>query len=298
MKDMMIIFLVAFLSVWVSSAAFAQDDLLKLAEASDSAKKEKVSATFKATRLINGHTVETNGGGTLLFLISHRFGTLNSGAYNFWGLDQSTIRLALEYGVTNRFTIGVGRSSLEKTFDGFLKYKALQQAVGGSPVTITAFASTALKTLDWPENEANYEFAHRLTYSYQLLVARKFTERLSLQLAPTMVHRNLVETGGGETNVYALGAGGRFKLTKRTSFNAEYFYLLPGDVADTYKNSLSMGFDIETGGHVFQLMFTNSQGMIEKFFIPKNVGGWNTGDIYFGFNISRVFNLGKEKREW
>ncbi|RNI22728.1 hypothetical protein EFB08_21645 [Rufibacter latericius] len=297
---MKMIFLVAFLSVWATTRAWAQDDLLKLAEAGDSTRNENVRATFKATRLINGHTVETNGAGTLLFLISHRFGTLNSGAYNFWGLDQSTIRLALEYGITDRFTIGAGRSSLEKTFDGFLKYKVLQQKTTGSPVTVTAFTSVAVKTLDWSDPEKDFEFAHRLTYSHQLLVARKFTERLSLQLAPTVVHRNLVETGLGETDVYAVGAGGRFKLTKRVSFNAEYFYLLPGDTEETFKNSLSMGFDIETGGHVFQLMFTNSLGMIEKFFIPRNVGGWSTGDIYFGFNISRVFSLGKEKekREW
>ncbi|MBC3541049.1 hypothetical protein H7U12_15245 [Rufibacter sp. H-1] len=292
------IFLVAFLSVWCISTAAAQEDLLKLAQENDSARVEHISATFKATRLINGHTVETNGAGTLLFLISHRFGTLNSGAYNFWGLDQSTIRLALEYGVTDRFTVGAGRSSLEKTFDGFLKYKVLQQKTTGSPVTVTAFTSAAVKTQDWVDQEKDFEFAHRLTYTYQLLVARKFSDRLSLQLAPTVVHRNLVETGLGETRVYAMGAGGRFKLSKRTSFNAEYFYLLPDGAADQFKNSLSLGFDIETGGHVFQLMFTNSQGMIEKFFIPRNAGGWSSGDIYFGFNISRVFNLGKNKGEW
>ncbi|WP_242693077.1 DUF5777 family beta-barrel protein [Sabulibacter ruber] len=297
MKRWMKILGMAFLCVWATPTAFGQEDLLKLAQADDTLQTDKVTATFKTTRLINGHSVETNGAGTLLFLISHRFGTLNSGAYNFWGLDQSTIRLALEYGVTDRFTLGVGRSSLEKTFDGFLKYKLLQQQTNGFPVTVTAFTSAALKTLEWPDEEKAYVFAHRLTYAYQLLIARKFSERFSLQVAPTMVHRNLVETGFGEPNVYAVGAGGRFKLSKRTSFNAEYFYLLEG-ASDQFENSLSLGFDIETGGHVFQLMFTNSQGMIEKFFIPRNAGGWSSGDIYFGFNISRVFNLGKDKRDW
>ncbi|ALJ00153.1 DUF5777 family beta-barrel protein [Rufibacter tibetensis] len=300
MRTWKILFLMVFLYVGAKTDALAQTDtdLLKLAEANDSVTNEAVSATFKATRLINGHTVETNGAGSLLFLISHRFGTLNSGAYNFWGLDQATIRLALEYGITNRFTVGLGRSSLEKTYDGYLKYKVLQQKNTGSPVTVTAFTSVAVKTMDWADQEKNFEFAHRLTYSHQLLVARKFSERLSLQVAPTVVHRNLVETGLGETDVYAVGAGGRFKITKRTSFNAEYFYLLPGETADDFKNSLSLGVDIETGGHVFQLMLTNSQGMIEKFFIPRNTGGWSTGDIYFGFNVSRVFNLGKDRREW
>ncbi|WP_205502173.1 DUF5777 family beta-barrel protein [Rufibacter psychrotolerans] len=297
MKKWRKLVLVAFLSVWARNAA-AQDDLLQLAQAGDTLQPESVSATFKATRLVNGHTVETNGAGALLFLISHRFGTLNSGAYNFWGLDQSTIRLALEYGITNRFTVGAGRSSLEKTYDGFLKYKLLPQQTNGFPFTVTLFSSVALRTLDWPASEANYEFAHRLTYTYQALVARKFSERLSLQVAPTLVHRNLAETGFGEPDVFAVGAGGRFKLSKRLSFNAEYYYLVPGGAADAFKNSLSVGVDVETGGHVFQLMFTNAQGMVEKFFIPRNPGSWSSGDIYFGFNISRVFQLGKDKQSW
>ncbi|GAB2541597.1 DUF5777 family beta-barrel protein [Rufibacter soli] len=281
----------------LAHTAAAQDDLLKLAEAQDSSKGEPTLATFKGTRLVNGHTVETNGQGTLLFLISHRFGTLNSGAYNFWGLDQATIRLGLEYGVNDRLTVGIGRSSLEKTYDGFLKYRVAYQKPAGLPVSVTAFASTALKSLKWPEEETNHDFAHRLTYTYQVLIARKFSERLSLQVSPALVHRNLVETPSGETNVLAVGAGGKFKITKRTSFNAEYFYLLPGETADTYRNTLSLGVDIETGGHVFQLMATNAQGMIEKFFIPQNAGSWSNGDIYFGFNISRVFGL-KEKKGW
>ncbi|QHL89352.1 hypothetical protein GU926_05635 [Nibribacter ruber] len=272
----------------------AQDDLLKLAETQDSARTGHTTGTFKATRLLNGHTVQTNGAGALLFLISHRFGTLNSGAYEFWGLDQATIRLGLEYGLTDQLTVGVGRSSLEKTYDGFLKYKLLQQQEAGMPITLTLFTSTAIKTLEWFEPNVEEQFKYRLTYTFQALVARKLTDRVSLQVAPTLVHRNLVPLSTDENNVYAVGAGGRFKLTKRTTFNAEYFYLLPGATADQFRNSLSLGVDIETGGHVFQLMATNSQGMIEQFFIPSNAGSWSKGDIYFGFNISRVFQL-KEK---
>ena len=283
----------------LAPAVQAQDDLLSLAEAADSSDTCLVTSAFKATRLVNGHTVETNGQKELLFLISHRFGTLNSGAYNLFGLDQATIRLALEYGLTDRLTAGIGRSSLEKTYDGFLKYKLLrqQQGVRPVPVTVTLFSSVALNSLRNEDPERDVTFKSRLAYTHQLLVARKFSERLSVQLAPSLVHRNMVATRQDENNVYAVGAGGRFKLTKRTSFNAEYFYVLPGETADDYINALSLGFDIETGGHVFQLIFTNAQGMVEKFFIPQNTGVWSDGDIYFGFNISRVFSLKKEK-DW
>jgi hypothetical protein len=277
----------------VSVSAQAQDDLLKSLEtqATDSAGAEYVQATFKGTRVINGQSVETPGGGTLLFLISHRFGTLNSGAYNFFGLDQATIRLGLEYGLNDKLTVGVGRSSLEKTYDGFLKYRALRQSTGphAMPVSVTLFASSALTSLRFPDQERPAD--SRFTYTYQALIARKFSPSLSLQLMPTLVHRNFVETRAQQNDVYALGIAGRQKLTKRVALTAEYYYLLPGATADEFRNSLALGFDIETGGHVFQLHFTNSQGMIEKFFIPQTTGRWTKGDIYFGFNISRAFTL-------
>lgn len=287
--------LLLFTCLLFSVKVAAQDDLLTLAEA-DSAGTAYTAATFKATRIINGHSIETIPRQELLFLISHRFGTLNSGAYNFFGLDQATIRLALEYGLTNRLSIGTGRSSLQKTYDGYLKYKLLRQKEGSwmQPVTVTAFVSTAIQTLKFADPERDNFFSSRLAYTYQLLIARKFNPRLSLQVSPTVVHRNLVATVRDQNNVYALGVGSRYKITKRTSINAEYFYLLPGATADDNINSLSLGVDIETGGHVFQLHITNSQGMIEKFFIPQTQGKWSRGDIYFGFNISRVFDFNKD----
>lgn len=271
---------------------------MALAEAHDSAKLEEISSSFKATRLVNGHTVETNGEGELLFLISHRFGPLNSGAYELFGLDQATIRLALEYGLTDKLTIGAGRSSLEKTYDGFLKYRFLQQSQARQvPLTLTWLSGVVLTSLKWQNPEQRNLFSSRLAYTHQLLIARKMNQRLSLQLSPALLHRNLVKTRQDENNVYSVGAGGRFMLTKRTSFNAEYYYLLPGKTAEDFRNSLSLGFDIETGGHIFQLIFTNAQGVVEKLFIPQTIGAWSEGDIYFGFNISRVFQL-KEKQAW
>ncbi len=261
---------------------------------------ELTQATFKSVRLINGHSVETAGKNTLHFLIGHRFGTLNSGAYNFFGLDQGVIRLGLEYGITPNLTVGVGRSSNEKTFDGLLKYRALRQGTGPGtmPFTLTLLGTSALSTLKYTGTlKDDRPLRTRVTYTYQALLARKFSDGFSLQMMPTLVHRNLVISRTEQNNVMAVGIGGRQKLTKRLALTGEYYYVLPGATADDprYHNSLALGFDIETGGHVFQLHFTNSNGMIEKFFIPQTTGNFFKGDIYFGFNISRAFTVGNQK---
>lgn len=273
--------------------ARAQDLMQQLnALTADSLRRAYVEATFKGTRVINGHSVETPGHGSLVFLISHRFGRLNSGSYEFFGLDQATIRLGLEYGLTDRLAVGVGRSSLEKTVDGFVKYKLLRQSTGPGalPVSLTLLATSALTTLQF-EPAPERSTASRVTYTYQALLARKFSPALSVQLMPTLVHRNYVDLRRDQNNVLALGIAARQKLTKRFALTGEYYYLLPGATRDDFRNALALGFDIETGGHVFQLHFTNSQGMIEKFFIPQTQGNFFKGDIFFGFNISRSFQL-------
>ncbi|MBO2010540.1 hypothetical protein J4E00_15875 [Siccationidurans soli] len=277
--------------------AQAQTDLLSDLEkqTADSTKREVVAATFKGTHIINAQSIETPGHGTLAFLIQHRFGTLNSGAYEFFGLDQAVLRLSFEYGLTDRLAVGVGRSSIDKTFDGFLKYKALQQTTGSRamPVSVTLFASSAITTLKFntPANTTERSTASRLDYAYQVLIARKFSPSLSLQLMPTLIHRNYVPLDGMQNDVYSIGAGLRQKLTKRIALTADYFYLLPGYAADNYYNALGLGVDIETGGHVFQLHVTNAQGMTEKFFVPQTNGNFFDGDIYFGFTVARNFTV-------
>jgi hypothetical protein len=282
------------LGALMATPAQAQDDLLnQLEEQTPPATGSSVvDATFKSSRLINGHTIQTPGQGTMVFLISHRFGTLNSGAYNFFGLDQASIRLGLEYGLTDRLTVGIGRSSLEKTLDSFVKYKALRQTTGAHPmpVSVTLFASSALTTLKY-NDLVERTLTRRMTYAYQALIARKFSPELSLQLMPTLIHRNLVASEQDQHDVYAIGFGGRQKLTKRTSLNLEYYYLVPSNKPNEVRNSLAVGFDIETGGHVFQLHVTNSQGMIEKFFVANTQGNFFKGDLYFGFNVNRNFTL-------
>lgn len=286
---------------FLSFKALAQDDMISVLDSLDQLADRRgfVGGTFKGTRVVNGHSVETRAASDLDFIISHRFGTVNKGIYDLFGLDQATIRFGLDYGVTDRFTVGVGRSSLEKTYDGFLKYKLLRQTEknGKMPLTLVLFSSIAMNTTRFNQSEEWRGESSRLSYTYQLLIARKFSERFSLQVSPTLVHRNFVESKQDENDVYSTGFAGRFKLTKRVAITGEYFYVFPGETADNFKNAFSVGFDIETGGHIFQLHFTNSQGMIEKFFIPETTGSWSKKEVYIGFNISRIFTLRDKDKE-
>ncbi len=269
----------------------AQDDLLSLLEEEETV--DYVTASFKTNRVINLHSLENTAKGVLDFKIGHRFGFVNEGLSEFFGLDNATIRLGLDLGLTDNLAIGIGRSSFEKTVDGFVKYKLLRQSTGARymPVTAAVFSSLAIKTTPFQDPDRENLFSSRLFYSFQLIVGRKFNEGFSLQLSPTVVHRNLVETKADENDIFAIGIGARQKLTKRFSLNAEYIYVLPDQLSGEFRNSFSIGFDIETGGHVFQLHFTNSTSMIEKGFVTETVGNWLDGDIHFGFNISRVFTI-------
>ena len=287
----------AFLFFLCTLAIFAQDDLMNLLDQNSPKQINYTTATFKSTRVMNGHSIERMPAGQLDVRISHRFGQINTGGYNFYGLDQSNIHLSLEYGITNWLMVGVGRGEYEKTFDGFTKFSILRQSTGAKemPVSVSVLTSVAMKTLKFQNTAVTNYFTSRLSYVAQVLVARKISEALSVQLTPSYVHRNLVATELDPNDLFAMGAGARLKLTKRTSLNAEYYYLVNpiSYMSQKVYNPLSIGFDIETGGHVFQLFFTNSIGMIEKAFIGETTGTWTKGDIRFGFNISRVFTLKK-----
>lgn len=271
----------------------AQDDLLALL-GDEIAGPEYITAAFKTNRVINLHSLENTPANVMDLKISHRFGTLNQGIYELFGLDNASIRIGLDYGISDRLTVGAGRSSFQKTYDGFVKYTFIRQQRGQKNVPLTAalLATTAIQTLKWQDPDRENYFRSRMYYTYQLIVGKKFSENLSLQLSPTLVHRNLVSTREESNDVFALAAAGRIKLTRRVALNAEYAYVFPDQIAEDFRNSLSIGFDIETGGHVFQLHFTNSTSMIEKGFITETSGSWLDGDIHFGFNVSRVFTLG------
>jgi len=283
------------------------DDLSKMMEEEMASEPvtDYTTATFKTTRLINAHTNEQVAGGVLDMRISHRFGAINSGIQNFFGLDQAGMRVALEYGIFDWLMVGGGRSTYEKTYDSFLKAKLMRQSTGNRsrPLSINYFAAWQTKTIPFADpNRTNY-FTSNFFFVHQLIVARKFNESLSLMIAPTLVHRNLVATLNDPHDLFSVVLGGRIKLTRRMSLNAEYIYQLPGTQPDGTTNSFSLGFDLETGGHVFQFSFTNSPAMIERAFIHETRGSWGKGDIITGFNLSRVFTLkdprtrGKKKSE-
>ena len=277
------------LALFCSPIVKAQDDLFSLLEVEDT--PQEVTATFKGTRIINGQSVELPAKGNLQFLIEHRFGTINSGAYELWGLDQAQMRMSFDYGLTNTTAIGLARNSFQKTFEASIKSRLVRQKMnGGSPISITSYNAVFANSIRWANPERANLFSSRLSYAHQIMIARKFNSSLSLQLTPSLIHRNLVDKKDENNDCVALGIGGRYKLTKRVSLNTEYFYQFKR-LNELFENSLSIGFDIETGGHVFQLHVTNSQGMFERAFIGETTGKWSAGDLYFGFNISRVFGL-------
>jgi len=273
----------------------AQGDLLDLLDDDEAPEINYTSATFKSTRVVNGHSIERMPAGQLDFRIHHRFGRLNTGWYELWGLDQASMKLSFEYGLNDWLMLGLGRATFEKTYDGFAKVSLLRQSSGARtmPVSMSLLSSVVLSSLKWENPDRTNYFSSRLSYGYQVLVARKFSQRLSIQLMPTMVHRNLVPSVLDPNDLYAMGVGGRIKLSSRVSLNAEYYYVikLSDYYSEEFYNPLSIGFDIETGGHVFTLLFSNSLPMTEPGFIGQTTGRWLNGDIHFGFNLSRVFTL-------
>ncbi len=289
MKKYILITVLFFAFAAAAQTKTSTEDSLLLA--SGSGVSEEVEATFKSTRIVNAHSVQTVGRHSLDFRIMHRFGALNSGLYNLFGLDIASMRMGFEYGLSHRLMVGLGRSTEGKTYDGFLKYRIFIQHRGiknATPLSVTILGSTSYKTLKYG-NPRDTFWQGKVDYNLQLLAARKFNERFSLQLMPTWVHRNLVETIDQKNDIIAIGIGGRVKLNKRVAINFDYFYTSTNQLGKGYTNPLSIGIDIETGGHVFQLHFTNSRGMIEKQFIGETNGKWSKGDILFGFNLSRVF---------
>ncbi len=286
--------------LFLSNKLIAQDiDLFKMQEAQDKKdqanKRDLVTATFKTTRMVNGQSIENVGKGIMDLKISHRFGTVNTGAYNFFGLDQATMRIGMDYGITNRLMVGIGRSTFNKEFDGFLKFRILRQSTGrrSFPFSVSYVATSIYQSVKPAETTYQIYQTDHFFYVHQLIFARKFNDYFSLQLVPTLVHYNIVPLTTSENDLYSVGVGFRQRISKRVNLTGEYYYQI-NPVTGTY-NTLSLGFDIETGGHVFQLHFTNSTGINEKSVITETTGQWDKGDIHFGFNISRVFTIVKPK---
>lgn len=270
------------------------DDLEKMLAEDEKGKKEYVKNAFKSSRVINGHSMEMLGKGVLDLRILHRFGTLNSGWRDWFGLDNASMRLGFDYGVTKNLTLGFGRSTFNKEYDGFIKYRIAHQRKDGKglPLSILWVSGLTASTTLASDPRLN-PLKYRMGYYHQLIAGRKFGESFTLQISPTFVHRNLVELPTDKNDMFAIGIGARVKLTNRMALILDTHPILYGATTGTQFFPLAIGVDIETGGHVFQLHVTNTRGMNEKAFISETTQDWTKGQISFGFNLSRVFTIVK-----
>lgn len=291
--------LISFLLLYTMQAV-AQDDLLNMLQQETPTKPTPVYATFKSTRVINLQSNENMKAKHLDFRIQHRFGPIENGAYDLFGLDGAVIRLGFEYGITDRLMVGLGRSTVDKAYDGFLKYQLLQQQKNGMPIGLTLFGSTAINTIEWADPTRNNLFTSRLSYTAQAIITRKMNDALSLIVSPTMVHYNLVPDTKTPNDAFAVGIGASIRISRSIRFTAEYIPRLNGRDVPTlpngdpkYSDAIAFGVDIETGGHVFQLHFTNATGLIEQQFIARNANPIVGSQLRFGFNISRTFSFDK-----
>lgn len=285
----------AILTVISFTSVFAQVEFAQL-ENENLGKKEKVKAAFKSPRVIGGHSIEFLHPGTMDFRILHRFGSIDKGISDLFGLDQASMRMGFDFGILPNLMVGVGRSTYQKELDGFIKYAPWQQTTDGTiPLTVALVSGMTLNTMPWTDPSRKNFFSSRLAYYHQLLLGRKMNRQLTLQLSPTIVHTNLAASGIESNDVFALGIGGRYKVSNRVALMLDYFYNVNGIVKGINHNPLSVGVDIETGGHVFQLHFTNATGMNERAFINETTNSWDKAEIRYGFNLSRVFQIAKRK---
>ncbi|HMZ90531.1 MAG TPA: DUF5777 family beta-barrel protein [Chitinophagales bacterium] len=283
--------IVLLLLVGLNATAKAQDDLLSML-GDDSTTTEYVKNAFKSSRVINGQSMEMIPKGALDFRILHRFGEVSGGAYEFFGLDQASMRMGFDYGILKNLSVGVGRSTAQKELDGFVKYRILQQSTGAKvmPFSLVYVGGVTCNGMKWADTSVTNYFTSRLAFYNQLVIGRKFNESITLQLSPTFLHRNLVIYDADPSDIYSLGVGGRVKVTRRIALTGDYFYVFNNNDS-TAVNPLSIGVDIETGGHVFQLHFSNCVGMNERAFLLDTKGQWSKAEVRFGFNLSRIFQL-------
>lgn len=272
----------------VSCLSWAQDDLLEEIDMIPVQNDYEIAA-FKGLKIVNFETTKMVPQKRLFFVVSHRFGSIKSGIEEFFGLDQAVTRLNFIYGITDGINLGISRSSFEKTYESSLKLRVMQQSKNGSPFNIVSFNTLLLNGALEEDNLPGLTFEHRLSYAVQLLISRKMGQKLSLEAIPTFFHDNLVSLDEQDNSQYAIGFGGRYKISNRVSLNVDYGFHLNRADSSPFKDPLSVGVDIETGGHVFQLHFTNAQPMNINTFLNQATGDWGKADIYFGFNLLRIF---------
>jgi len=287
-----------FLALLFPICVFAQNDLLS--EIDTIKADNKVESAFKSLKIVNLESTKLAGKGDLYLVIAHRFDYVNQGFDDFFGIDNANTQIKFVYGIKDWLTVHVARSGFEETIDAAIKYRLISQEKEGFPLTIVGFNSIAVNAEMKEENYPKLEFENRLSYVTQLLVSRKFNDKLSLEIAPTYFHENTVKDILDENNnvilpnpqsndQFAIAMGGRYKFAKRWSFNMDYAAHLNRASQSVYKNPFSVGVDLETGGHIFQMHFTNSRAMHEAGYLGQTSGSWSEGEIAFGFNLVRVF---------
>lgn len=288
-------FLIPYLLFCLSASA--QDDaIFDELEALTEQENTEVIAAFKSTRVILGPSIERVQKKQLHFRVSHLFSPISLGYRELFGLDQLVnMNLSLEYGLNNRFQVGLARSNkADKTLMPNIKASLLRQSTGKNafPFYVSYFGSLDWKTNTYSSPAQNDYFVGRLDYVNMLLLARKFSPRLSVQLSPSWLHRNLTNSPSEPNDLFSLGVSGRYLLNDHLSFNWEYFHTYPSaEVIQAKYNPLSLGVDIETGGHVFQLYFSNASALHPGKFLMNQNGSFFDGTIQFGFSIMREFNL-------
>lgn len=289
--------LIVLLNATESVMAQQTDDLISLL-GKEKPKKERITNAFKSTKVINGHSMEFLAPGTMDFRILHRFGQIDKGYKNLFGLDQASMRMGFDFGIFQNLMFGFGRSTYKKELDGYIKFAPIRQATGSGsfPFTVAMVAGMTYNTSPFTDTAIKNYNTSRMAFYFQTIIGRKFSNAISLQVTPTMVHNNLVLLTSQPNDVYSIGVGGRIKFSKRMAFTFDYFKRITGLEEGVTYDPLSVGFDIETGGHVFQLHFSNSAGMNERAFITETTNRWDKAEIRFGFNLSRVFQIKKARK--
>lgn len=258
-------------------------------------KERPVPDIFWAGNVITHSSVTNVGKNIMNVTIMHSFGETNRGIDDLFGLDeQVNVRLGIDYGITDRLSVGFGRSSDEKVYDLRFKYNALRQMTDDSiPLDIAIKGGIGKTTA---ENQLN--FSQDLNYVATVMFARKFSESLSLQVTPMFSHFNTVrkpragnELKNAENNHYGIGLGGQYRFNKRFALNIEYLPVI-GDRNFNTNNAFSVGVDIETGGHVFQLFLASTKWHLEQYTLARNSNEFFENEFRFGFNVNRIFKIG------
>lgn len=272
----------------------AQDTTSMVSGLEDKIPSEKITGTFRSTRVINAHSTEMLHKGEMDFRILHRFGSVKSGYKNLFGLDNASMRLGFDFGITNNLMIGIGRSTLLKDLDIFVKTRILQQTKGKNEMPVSLLLAGGYIVTTQPSfAPKNPTFVDRSSFYAQIIIGRKFTPDFSMQLSPLVFHNNTTLNRSDDATIFGIGGGMRYKVSKRMALVIDYHYAI-GKMDNAFKNPLSVGVDIGTGGHVFQLHFSNATGMNEKGYLTQTTGNFLEGDVRFGFNLSRIFKIGKK----